>query len=86
MRKSLPVMNAPSGPIRSAPTVPTSAVPDGAELDQASVSLAARAGEFVSGERGEDDAGAERVDPGAALTQRTASAITRSEFPRLASW
>ena len=71
MRKSLPVMNAPSGPMSSAPTVPTSsgvpARPAGAEFDHAPVSLAARTGQLVAGERGEDDAGADRVDPGAAL-------------------
>ena len=63
-------MNAPSGPIRSAATVPTSsgvpAAPDGAQLDHAAVALAARAGQLVLGQRGDDDAGADRVDPRAA--------------------
>ena len=71
MRKSLPVMNAPSGPMRRAPTVPTSsgvpARPAGAQLDHAPVSLAARTGQLVLGEGRDDDAGADRVDPRAAL-------------------
>jgi hypothetical protein len=43
------------------------AAPDGAELDHAPVSLAARAGQLVPGEWGEDDARADRVDPGASF-------------------
>src|SRR5579862_10046357 len=39
----------------------------GGELDHASVPLAASAGQLVRGERREDDAGADRVDPGAPL-------------------
>ena len=71
MRKSLPVMNAPSGPMRSAATVATSSgVPRPAgrgQLDHAPVALAAGAGQLVLGEGGDDDAGADRVDPRAAL-------------------
>ncbi len=37
--------------------------PDRGQLDHASVSLAARTGQLVFGERCEDDAGADRVDP-----------------------
>ena len=35
----------------------------GAQLDHAPVALAAWSGQFVAGERGHDDAGADRVDP-----------------------
>ena len=41
--------------------------PAGLSLDHAPVSLTARPGQFVLGERGDDDAGADRVDPRAAL-------------------
>ena len=89
MRKSPPVMNVPSGPMSSADgpyLIWGAATPDRRQLDHAPVSLAAGSGHLVLGERGEDNAGADRVDSRAALAHRTASAITRSEFPRLASW
>ena len=41
------------------------AAPGGAELDHAPVPLAAWAAQLIAGEWGEDDAGADRVDPGA---------------------
>ena len=60
--------------------------PGRGQLDHAPVSLAARTGQLVLGERREDYAWADRVDPRPRLPQRTASAITRSEFPRLETW
>ena len=67
MRKSLPVMNAPSGPIKKrterADLVGGAGPAGRAQLDHAPVALAARSGQFVSGEWGHDDAGADRVDP-----------------------
>src|SRR5688500_14258654 len=71
MRTSLPVMNAPSGPMRSAATVATSsrgaAAPHRGQLEHAPVPRAARAGQLVLREWGVDDAGADRVEPRAAL-------------------
>src|SRR6476661_5069501 len=55
-------------------------------LDHAPVPLTTRTGELVLGQRGDDDARADGVDPRTALPQRTASAITRSELPRFESW
>src|SRR4051794_28994660 len=39
----------------------------GGDLDHLLVALGARAGHLVAGQRGEDDAGADAVDPGAAV-------------------
>lgn len=67
---SLPVINPPSGPMRSAPTVPTSSgMPArlAAELDHTPIPFAAWPGEFVLGERGHNDPRADRVDPRASL-------------------
>jgi hypothetical protein len=36
--------------------------------------------------RGDDDPWADGIDSRAALARRTASAITRNEFPRFAIW
>ena len=47
--------------------VRSAGAPGRRELDHAPVSLAARAGQLVLGERRDDDAGADRVDPRAAL-------------------
>ena len=70
MRKSLPVMNAPSGPMSSAATVATSSGfrrDRRDSLEHPPIALTAGSGEFVHGERSDDDAGADRVDAGAAL-------------------
>ena len=55
------------------------------DFDHAPVARTTRASEFIIGQ-GDDDAWTDRVDPGAPrLPQRTASAITRNEFPRFDS-
>src|SRR3954467_7502088 len=41
--------------------------PGGGDLDHLLVTRGARGGDLVAGERGEDDAGADAVDPGAAV-------------------
>jgi hypothetical protein len=83
-------MNPPSGPISSAPTVPTlSGVPPRPAADTsiiAPVSFAARAAQFVSSVRGKDDAGLIVLTCAPRLPHRTASAITFSEFARLDIW
>jgi hypothetical protein len=59
MRKSLPVMNAPSAPMSRAPTVPTirRSGPTGrTQIDHALITRASRARQFVLGERRDDDA------------------------------
>ena len=64
-------MNAPSGPMRSAPTVPTlwsAGAPGRAQLDHSPVAFAARSGQFVLGQWRDDDSGADRVDPGTPLS------------------
>jgi hypothetical protein len=66
--------------------VGSAAAPGGAKLDHASVPLTARAGQLIPGEGSEDDAGLIVLIRAPRLPHRTASAITRSEFPRLASW
>jgi hypothetical protein len=72
MRKSLPVMKcaveAHEKRADGSDFVWGSAASGGAEFDHASVSLTARAGELVPGERGEDDAGTYRVDPRAPVS------------------
>src|SRR6476646_11614714 len=66
MRKSLPVMNVPSGPMSSAPTAPTSSGvpprPTGHNSIMRRYPSPRRSGQLVLGERGEDNAGADRVD------------------------
>ena len=89
MRKSLPVMNAPSGPIRSAPTVPTSSGCRRArpgQLDHAPVSFAAGTGQFVLGERGDDDAGADGIDPRPALAPPHGLGHHPQRIAALGSW
>ena len=61
-------LGAPSAARRIAPyLIWGAATPDRRQLDHAPVSLAAGSGQLVSGERGEDNAGADRVDSRAAL-------------------
>lgn len=82
-------MKPPSAPMRKAPRAPTSygAPPRLAgELDHASVALAPWSGQLVAGERGEDDAGLIVLIRARRLAHRTASAMTRSELARFASW
>ena len=70
MRKSLPVMNPPSGPMSSADRshlVWSAGAPGRGPLDHAPVPCAARTAEFVLGERGHNDASADCVDPRTAL-------------------
>ena len=69
----------------SADLIRGSGASDRGELDHALIARAAWACQFVLGERCDDDARTDRVDPRAALTPLTASAITRSELPRLDS-
>ena len=68
---SLPVMNPPSGPISrradGADLVGSAGASSRRHLDHAPVPCAARPGQLVLGERGDDDARADRVDPRAAL-------------------
>ena len=82
-------MKAPSGPISSAATFPTSSgVPArfaGQTLDHAPVAGAARPRKLILGQRGHNDAGADLLIRAPRLPHRTASNITRSEFPRLES-
>ena len=65
MRKSLPVMNVPSGHHEQRADGPYliwgAATPDQRQLDHAPVSLAAGSGHLVLRERGEDNAGADRA-------------------------
>jgi hypothetical protein len=80
------VMNAPSRPMRSAPTAPTrlgAATPGGAKLDHAPVAVAARTGQSSLVKM---MPGLIVLIPAPRFPKRTASAITRSQFPRLASW
>ena len=90
MRKSLPVMNAPSAPMSSAPTVPTSsgvpARPAADEFDHAAVARAARPSQFIVRERSDNDPGLMVLTRAPRFPQRTASAITRNEFPRFEIW
>jgi hypothetical protein len=90
MRKSLPVMNPPSGPMSSAPTVATSSGVPGRPCrrhrDHAPVSFAARPVEFIPGEKGHEMPGLIVFTRAPRLPQRTASAATRSEFPRFEIW
>ena len=71
MSRSLPVMKPASGPSRNAAAEATSSAvptrPAAEALDHRPVAGGAGAGHLVLGERGEDDAGADRVDAGAAL-------------------
>jgi hypothetical protein len=71
MRKSLPVMNAPSGPMSSAPTahfVRSAGSSSRGDFDHLPVARAARPAEFIVGERRDDDAWADRIDPCTPLT------------------
>jgi len=72
MRKSLPVMKGAVGAHEECrqcgDLVGCAGAADGAVLDHAPVPLAAGSGEFVDGQRRDDDARADGVDPGAALT------------------
>jgi hypothetical protein len=71
MRKSLPVMKPPSGAHEQrgdgCDLVGGTGAPGGAAVDHAPVALAAWSGELVDGEGRDDDAGADRVDAGAAF-------------------
>jgi hypothetical protein len=84
MKKSLPVMKstfqAHEQPTDRSDFIRSAAAPSRAEFEHAPVSLTARAGQLVRGQRSEYDARADRVDPGATLPQRTASAISRSAY------
>ncbi|NKA89918.1 hypothetical protein GO305_03547 [Ralstonia solanacearum] len=90
MRKSLPVMNVPSGPISSAPRLPISS---GVPARPAAHSSIIRRYPAPRGPESSSFASGVMMMPGLMvltraprLPQRTASAMTRSAFPRLESW
>jgi hypothetical protein len=86
MRKSLPVMNVPSGPMSSAPTPPTSSgVPPRPTGDNSIMRRypSPRGPVSSSLASGVKIAGADRVDSRAALAPPDSLGHHRSEFPRL---
>ena len=98
MRKSLPVMNVPSGHHEQRADGPYliwgAATPDQRQLDYAPVSLAAGSGHLVLRERGEDNAGADRArnrdharkrEPSSSSALWEDAQASSSELPRSAT-
>jgi hypothetical protein len=83
-------MNAPSGPIRSAPTVYHliwgARTPGSRHFHHAPVARAARPLQFIVGKRSDSDAGADGVDPRAALFPTNGFGHHPERVPRLDSW